>query len=63
MGMTSVTIDSFVNEAEAETFVEWLVGQGEQDLGYWLEEASRDRDVRDNICFHPKEFTINATKE
>jgi len=37
--MYSIKLDGFVSKKQAEEFVYWLSGQGEQDAIYWFEEA------------------------
>ena len=36
--MFSVKIEGFKTKEQAEAFVNWYEGQGEQDITYWLEE-------------------------
>jgi hypothetical protein len=53
--MFSVKINGFRSKAEAEAFVEWYEGQGEQDAQLWLEESkARGRIDRD---FFPVDMT------
>jgi hypothetical protein len=33
----SVLIEGFVDEDQAKAFISWYEGQGEQDIGYWME--------------------------
>lgn len=35
--MISVLVSGFDTEAEAEAFIDWYSGQGEQDAGIWFE--------------------------
>lgn len=43
--MFSIKISGFKNKAQAETFVHWYEGQGEQDITVWL-ECRDDIDVK-----------------
>ncbi|MCP5006634.1 MAG: hypothetical protein GY941_22235 [Planctomycetes bacterium] len=36
--MSSVIIDGFESTKDAEEFVKWYSGQGEQDADIWMEE-------------------------
>lgn len=47
--MYELVIKGFKNKDEAETFLSWYSGQGEQDAAYWYEEVARTKDVRDWI--------------
>jgi hypothetical protein len=36
--MITVSVSGFSNKEQAQVFVDWYEGQGEQDAGYWFEE-------------------------
>lgn len=43
----NVLVSGFKSRAEADEFIKWFSGQGEQDLAYWFEEAaSKNPDIR-----------------
>lgn len=43
----NVLVSGFKSRAEADEFIKWFDGQGEQDLAYWFEEAaSKNPDIR-----------------
>jgi ABC-type Fe3+ transport system substrate-binding protein len=36
--MITVSVSGFSNKEQAQVFVDWYYGQGEQDAGYWFDE-------------------------
>ena len=59
--MYKVTIEGFKNKDEAEQFIHWYEGQGEQDIDIWL-ECRRDEgmDIRQYLTVDcPKTYQHN----
>lgn len=52
--MISVQISGFNTKAEAEAFIDWYEGQGEQDAGYWFE--ARKEEGKIDISFMPTDI-------
>ena len=48
--MITVTVSGFSNKEQAQVFVDWYEGQGEQDVGYWFDEWCPELDPCNLKC-------------
>lgn len=55
--MAQIVITGFQTEAQAEAFIRWYEGQGEQDAAYWFENCKADGAI--DVDFMPVD--ISAT--
>lgn len=56
----TVTIGGFKTRQAAEEFMSWYEGQGEQDIGYWMEERESEKRIKykNNFTVDMKSFDL-----